>query len=245
MNSQFVLTKTKTTWGYTIPVLDETKLVKTAFSTKVGPVYKGDKISAFKFCNEMGIDPDDIAFCGQVHGNKVVTTCDKHIETADGIMTDKGGIALVTFYADCVPLYFLDTVNKAIAISHAGWRGTTLHIGANTLYAMNGAYGTQPDDCIVVIGPSIGKCCFEVDYPVAEEFRQTFARIDDILDYRGHGKYHIDLPEANASLLRECGVLEENIYKSNICTSCTSHILFSYRSEKGTNGRMAAVIMLV
>lgn len=244
MKSNFILKKTEKVWGYTIPSLNKTGMVKTAFSTRIGMVNKGDRRSTLNFCHNMDVYPDEIAFCGQVHGDKVVIAHDTSAEDADGIMTNRQKIALVTFYADCVPLYFFDTKNRAIALSHAGWKGTVAHIGVNTLHAMNSVYGTNPRDCIVAIGPSIGKCCFEVDPPVARKFDRAFEFASDILEHRDNGKYHIDLAEANARDLEGQGILRRNIYKSNICTSCNTHILYSYRKERGTPKRMAAVIML-
>lgn len=245
MKSNFILNKTEKVWVYTIPSLNDTGLVKTGFSTRIGAVDKGDRDSTLEFCHNMGIYPKEIRFCGQVHGSKVVSTEDRETSDADGIMTDRQGIALVTFYADCVPLYFLDMKNKVIALSHAGWKGTVAHIGENTLHTMKRLYGTDPTDCLVAIGPSIGSCCFEVDYPVADSFKGAFDFSADILEYRGNGKYHIDLPGTNQRALEGQGVPRENIYKSNICTSCNTNILYSYRRERGTPKRMAAVIMLI
>ncbi len=245
MKNNFILNKGEKVWGYTIPSLDETGIVKTGFSTRVGAVDKGDRKSTLNFCHSMDIYPEEIVFCGQVHGDKVVMAGSESTVDADGLMTDRPGIALVTFYADCVPLYFLDVKNKAIAVSHAGWKGTVAHIGANTLQAMHKAYGTDPRECIVAIGPSIGKCCFEVDPPVARKFGRAFEFGSDILEHRDNGKYHIDLAEANARDLEGQGILRRNIYKANICTSCNTDIVYSYRREGGTPKRMAAIIMLV
>ena len=160
MKNNFILNKNKEIWGYTIPALDETDLVKTGFSTRIGEVFKGDRQSTLAFCKSLGIYPEEIKFCGQVHGSKVVRAPKDISSDADGLMTDKKGLALVTFYADCVPLYFLDTRHRVIALSHAGWKGTVGQIGKNTLAAMSKAYGTDPKDCLVAIGPSIGPSCF-------------------------------------------------------------------------------------
>lgn len=86
------------------------------------------------------------------------------------------GWPLVTFYADCVPLYFADPKNKAIGLSHSGWRGTVGRMGEKTLKAMNKAFGTQPQDVIAAIGPSICGDCFEVGPEVVEEFAKTFSK---------------------------------------------------------------------
>ena len=61
----------------------------------------------------------------------------------DGLITDVTGITLVTFYADCVPLYFLDPKHHAIGLSHSGWRGTVKRMGRVTLEAMKREFGTR------------------------------------------------------------------------------------------------------
>ena len=45
------------------------------------------------------------------------------------MVTDKKGLTLATSFADCVPLFFIDTVGKVIGSSHSGWRGTVARIG--------------------------------------------------------------------------------------------------------------------
>ncbi len=47
----------------------------------------------------------------------------------DGLITNEPGLVLSTFYADCVPLYFVDTEHHAIGLSHSGWRGTVGRMG--------------------------------------------------------------------------------------------------------------------
>ena len=83
----------------------------------------------------------------------------------DGLITDVQGITLVTFYADCVPLYFLDPVHRAIGLSHSGWRGTVKRMGKVTLEAMAEAYGTSPADVLCCIGPSICQDWFHKPLP--------------------------------------------------------------------------------
>lgn len=55
----------------------------------------------------------------------------------DGLITNEPNVVLATFYADCVPLYFVDPVHMAIGLSHSGWRGTVNRMGKETLIAMN------------------------------------------------------------------------------------------------------------
>ena len=86
------------------------------------------------------------------------------------MVTDKPGIILATSFADCVPLFFVDPVHKAIGNTHSGWRGTVGMIGKKTVDKMTEAFGCNPKDIKAAICPSIGPCCFEVDAPVYEEF---------------------------------------------------------------------------
>lgn len=88
----------------------------------------------------------------------------------DGMITDQPGVLLATFYADCVPLYFVDPVHKAIGLSHSGWRGTVGRMGQATVEAMERSFGSQPKDLLCAIGPSICQDCYEVSRDVAEAF---------------------------------------------------------------------------
>ena len=79
-------------------------------------------------------------------------------------------MTLATFYADCVPLFFIDPVNRAVGLSHSGWRGTVGRMGARTLEVMEKQYGTNPESVYAAIGPSICQKCYEVSGDVAEQF---------------------------------------------------------------------------
>ena len=92
----------------------------------------------------------------------------------DGMITDQPGVLLAIFYADCVPLYFVDPVHKAIGLSHSGWRGTVGRMGQATVEAMERSFGSQPKDLLCAIGPSICQDCYEVSRDVAEAFIFAF-----------------------------------------------------------------------
>ena len=92
----------------------------------------------------------------------------------DGLVTDEPGIVLATFYADCVPLYFVDPVRRAIGLSHSGWRGTVQGIGEATVKKMRECFGSKPEDIIAAVGPSICADCYEVGQEVAEYFLGEF-----------------------------------------------------------------------
>ncbi|MHB1393981.1 MAG: peptidoglycan editing factor PgeF [Clostridia bacterium] len=254
-----------------IPAFEETGMVKHCFTTRVGGVSQGiynslntsldkeDPIENVRtnlelLCSAIGIDYTKLVFSDQTHEDniRVVTKADigkgitvpSDIENTDGLMTNIPGIPLITFYADCVSLFFLDTKQKAIAVSHSGWKGTVLKIGAKTIKQMSEVYGTKPEDCMVGIGPSIEQDCFEVGPEVAQEFRDKFDNWADFIKPFGDDKFKIDLWKANKLMLMEAGVPEENITISGYCTKCNVELFFSYRRDKGRTGSLSAIMEL-
>ena len=163
----------------------------------------------------------------------------------DGMITDQPGVLLATFYADCVPLYFVDPVHKAIGLSHSGWRGTVGRMGQATVEAMERSFGSQPKDLLCAIGPSICQDCYEVSRDVAEAFIFAFPTHEkEILQAGALGKYQLDLWKANEIVLTEAGVLKEHIDLAGLCTCSNSSILFSHRASKGKRGNLGAFLML-
>lgn len=197
-------------------------------------------------CKELGLDYENLVYCKQIHGNDiaVITKRPEHLLEVDGLVTNVAGITLITHYADCVPLIFLDPIKKVIGNSHAGWRGTVAKIGQNTVRKMTSEFGSNPKDIIVGIGPSIGKCCFKTDEDVYQEFVKNFVDVQDIC-LKNDENYYIDLWKANKEQLVEIGVLEENISVSNICTMCNMKRFYSYRGRNGKTGRIGAFVQLI
>ena len=50
------------------------------------------------------------------------------LENIDGLVTDKPGVMLQTFGADCPSVFLADPVNRAIGLCHSGRKGTQSHI---------------------------------------------------------------------------------------------------------------------
>ncbi len=129
-----------------------------------------------RVADTLGLDLEGFVLSDQVHRDNIreVTGKDagkgivrkRDYDSVDGLVTDVRGITLVTFYADCVPLFFYDPSNHAIGMGHAGWRGTVLDIGGKTVRKMTDVFGSKPSELVVGIGPSIGVCCYEVDESV-------------------------------------------------------------------------------
>ncbi len=255
----------------TIPSFENTGLVKHCFTTRVGGVsegvystlntspYKADPVDNVKnnleiVCSAIDINYKDLVFSDQVHDDKIriVQYSDKgkgieklsDIKNIDALITNIPGIPLITFYADCVPLLFLDPIKKVAALAHAGWKGTALKIGTKTLEKMKEVYGSQPSQCLVGIGPSIEKSCFEAGSEVAERFKKSYNNSDLFCESLGNGKYLIDLWKANMLSLTQIGVKEENITISGMCTKCNSKLFYSHRRQGEQRGSLSAIIEL-
>ena len=256
------------------PALIKPEVCRHLFSTRIGGVSEGDLGSMnlsytrgdkkenvdenFKrIASILGCEPDDFVLSHQTHTTnvRVITEEDKgkgitkerDYEDVDGMITNVPGIVLSTFYADCVPLYFLDPVKKAIGLSHSGWRGTVNKMGKVTVEKMAAQYGCNPKDIIAVIGPSICEDCYEVSMDVAEEFRNAFGgakNLDKIVIPKNAEKAMLDLWQANLAVLLEAGIPAENISLPDICTACNKDILFSHRASNGKRGNLGAFLVL-
>ncbi|MCR4807607.1 MAG: peptidoglycan editing factor PgeF [Lachnospiraceae bacterium] len=173
----------------------------------------------------------------------------------DGLITNEPGLVLTTFYADCVPLFFVDPIRKAIGLSHSGWRGTVNRMGLVTINAMKEAFGTDPSDLVCAIGPSICMDCYEISEDVALEFEKEFSGClltagdtrDDhkFLMSKGNDKYLLDLRAANRLIMLEAGVPSENIELPGVCTCHEPDYLFSHRASHGQRGNMAGFLGLI
>lgn len=167
------------------------------------------------------------------------------IKGMDGLITDVPGIPLMTFYADCVPLFFYDPVKKVAAAAHSGWRGTVSKIGNVMVDKLVSDNGCKREDILAVIGPSICKNCYEVSGDVAEKFARSFPDdIDNIAFKKGNGKYMLDLWEANRHVLVSSGIKEENLEIAEICTFHNPGLMISHRKTGGIRGSMAGVVVL-
>ena len=248
----------------------ETGLVSHGISTRLGGVstgawrslnlgfHRGDNESDVmenfrRFTSACDILLSDTVFSTQIHGVRLrhVVASDRgkgigpsDIRHTDGLYTDEPNVALVTFFADCVPLLFLDPEKKVIAASHSGWRGTVAEIGRITVEALVKDFGCNPNDILAGIGPSIGPCCFEVDMPVASEFLQKPSWAPFVGRLNGTNKYKVDLWSVNKLILEDSGLLPEHIDCKPICTCCNENLFYSHRRDGEKRGSMAAIICM-
>lgn len=242
------------------------------FSTRLGGVSKGiyssmnlsftrgDEEEAVlenyrRIADAIGFSMEGIVCSDQTHTVHIrqVTEADKgkgvlqkkDYTDIDGLITNVPGITLTTFYADCVPLFFLDPVNKAAGLAHSGWRGTVGRMGEKMVRAMKDAFGSEPENLYAGIGPSICQDCYEVSADVADRFREEFQGYEEdagLLYKTKPGKYQLNLWKANEIVLTEAGILREHISFPGICTCCNPEFLFSHRASQGKRGNLCAFL---
>lgn len=170
---------------------------------------------------------------------------EKDYTDIDGLITDEPGIVLGAFFADCVPLLFIDPQHHAVGVSHSGWRGTVARMGRETVRAMCDAFQSRPQDLYCAVGPSICQSCYEVSEDVAQRFQKEFPDAGGELCMPGApGKYQLNLWKANEIVLSEAGIIKEHLAVTNICTCCNAKLLFSHRATHGKRGNFGAFIKL-
>lgn len=282
----------------TFPGLERTGAVRHLFSTREGGVSegiyrsmnlsytRGDEREAVdenfrRIADCLGSSAADMVCSDQTHTDhiRVVSAEDrgkgvvrpKDYRDVDGLITQERGIVLCTFFADCVPLFFVDPVRGAIGLSHSGWRGTVQKIGKKTVEEMKKAFGTDPKDVHAAIGPSICQDCYEVSEDVIGEFRKAFPGIkegDAANSFKegvgngslrsevrkcacplwfptSPGKYQLNLWEVNRLIMLEAGIPAAQIEMTDVCTCCNPDLLFSHRASHGKRGNLGAFMKLL
>lgn len=249
------------------PVFEALGIVDHGFSTRLGGVSeghcatmnlsttRGDDPAAIaentrRIAAAIGVSPEDMVYTHQTHTTNVVVVGEndrgRRFMDTDGMVTDTPGVCLVTFYADCAPLYFVDLVKKAVGLSHSGWRGTVRRMGKVTVERMREAFGSRPEDIYAAIGPSICQDCYEVSGDVIQEFSESFRRevLPELYYRKDNGKYQLNLWRANEEVLLEAGIQKSRITVTNLCTHCNPDILFSHRSTGNKRGNLSAFLAL-
>lgn len=252
---------------YKIDSFEETGLVTHCFTTRLGGVSQGE-FSSMNFrtncadtkenvlknyeiiATELGVGIDSLVLSKQIHEVRVekvgLEDCGNGIirenifDSADALITNEPGVVLVTSFADCVPVFFLDPKKKVVALAHSGWKGTVKNISAKVIEKFR-EYGSEPSDILAAIGPSIGECCFEVGDDVADifisEYGEKYAK-------KYGERFHVNLQSVVCDQLIAGGVKAEKITLAGICTACNSDLLFSHRKTNGRRGNLAAFLGL-
>ena len=215
-----------------------------------------------------GRKPWTLVTLRQIHSDLIhyVERAPEQIPAGDGLITDVPGFLLAVQTADCLPVIVADRKRRAVAVFHAGWRGTVKRIVEKGVGEMRRHFGSDPRTLVAAIGPGVHGCCYEVGEEVRNKFETQFAYATDLfrevkesdpvrekypllfLTARAPGhselpvKLFLDLVEANRRQLIDAGVAARNIEASALCTACHPELLFSFRSDKGVTGRLMGVV---
>lgn len=178
-----------------------------------------------------GVAPN-VASAKQVHGTKVLEHAagadgwTRH-DGADGHLTFAPGVACVVTIADCVPV-FIAHPSGAVALLHAGWRGTASRIVERAITRMVHR-GLDAADLKIHFGPAICGRCYQVGPDVFEQ----------LTGWQTIRNRHVDLRALLAEQAKELGVRQ--LSASPHCTRCDNDRFFSHRT--GDAGRQVAVIV--
>jgi len=213
--------------------------------------FRGDDIKNIKkneeiLCRALSLDLTRLTSTKQEHTDvvKIIGKDDAGIgihrpwqEGVDGCITREKNLPLICYSADCVPILIYASDIEAIAAVHSGWRGTNGKIAEKTVAKLL-KMGAKAENVYVAIGPSIGKCCYEVSGEVALLFdERSYER-------KENGKYMLDLSFVNRKMLEEIGIPPENISESGICTRCRNDLFFSHRGQNGKSGTLGGIICM-
>lgn len=275
------------------PGLESCGFVDHLYSTRGGGVSDGI-FANMNFSKNLGDDPEkvtenfkriagalscryeDLTSTRQTHTTNIITVREEDrgkgisrepdYQDVDGLVTNVPGITLAVYTADCVPVYFVDPVHKAIGLAHSGWRGTAGNMAGKMVERMRQEYGTNPEELLTAIGPSICQSCYEVDDTVAGTFQTLMGDCERDLQIlaersaypvcmnkgmrhpveqgRVEGKYQLDLWLVNMILLLRAGVLPEKMEVTDLCTCHNPRLLFSHRASQGKRGNMGGFLKI-
>jgi YfiH family protein len=206
-----------------------------------------------RWCQRIGVDPAGLVVARQIHGVAVerVTRRERGrgaltpivLPEADALATDEPDVPLLAIFADCVPVVLVDPVRRAVAVVHAGWRGTVAGVVEAAVAALTAWYGSRPADLLAGIGPSIGPCCYEVGPEVAAA---ALAHHGPAVLRPGPtgDRPAFDLWAANQQALQRAGLTAERVATAGVCTRCHNHLYFSHRAEGPQRGLFGAIVAL-
>lgn len=184
-------------------------------------------------------------YLNQVHGSDILVLKNGKLEdeegearlTADGVVTDIPGLALVIQVADCQAVLLHDPERRVLANVHSGWRGSVQNIIGKCVDVMKEEFGSDPKNILAGISPSLGPCC--------AEFTNYKDEIPEPLwKYRLPDRDYFDFWALSRDQLLEKGIPGNQIENMELCTRCRTDLFFSYRAHRVT-GRFACVGALI
>jgi len=191
----------------------------------------------------LGYDRNRLIHMRQIHSDRIVIVDETlNFDTppeCDALITNRTDTPLMVMSADCTGILIYDPIQKAIGAVHAGRAGALSAILPKTVEAMHQTFGSHKEDLHILLGPSIGGCCYEINETIASE---CAAKGYSMALRRENEKVFLDVNTILLEQLKGLGV--ENVEVCDHCTSCRSDEYFSYRADAQRTGRLAGVIIL-
>jgi copper oxidase (laccase) domain-containing protein len=153
----------------------------------------------------------------QVHGSEIaIVKKSDPVQVwggVDGLISADPGVLLGIYVADCGAVYLSDPVRGVVALLHSGKKGTEGNITGKAIDRMISSFGCDSHDITVVLAPCIRPPAYEVDF-ASQIYQQAL----------------------------QAGIKDAHFIDSGICTSSDLSSYYSYRVEKGSTGRMLALL---
>ncbi|MEW6193666.1 MAG: peptidoglycan editing factor PgeF [Bacteroidota bacterium] len=190
------------------------------------------------FFNELGLDPNQVAYQKQIHSDLIkFTETPGLLGESDALITTKQNIGLAISTADCTPIFVYDPENKIIAAVHSGWRGTQKQILKKTIDNLINNFNTKAKNLFVYVGPSISQKNYEVGEEVGAQFDQKYIK-------NQNGRLYLDVLKANVDMLNDFMIPTNQIEVSHLCTYSEKELLHSFRRDGNFSGRSLGVIAM-
>jgi polyphenol oxidase len=203
-----------------------------------------------RFSRAIGIDADDLVALRQVHGNRIIVLTEANDPQlvrgapGDGLITNLPHLPLAVITADCFPVVLAAPSAPAVGIVHSGRKGTAARVVPTAIERLCQEFRVPPEAVCAVIGPGIGRCCYEVDEASATPFQAQFAPNEAVYRHSRPGHLYLDLQQAILQQLRAAGISPTHVWYADLCTACHPQWFYSYRREGPRSGRMLNVVMI-
>ena len=208
--------------------------IKICFSNKQKNIKSRTDLETF--CDDIGLDHLKLTTVNQIHSSNIISAkLAGNYDCYDGIVNFGGKLVCSIKVADCLPIYFVNSISRTIGLLHAGWRGLSSGIIKKYLEKVS----NEVDDfsnTFALIGPSIQNCCFRIQEDVIKYFDSKFySKIDDI-------HFQVDLQEWALNQMLASNIRARNVFIIKSCTYCNKSKYHSYRRDGRNAGRMYAIM---
>ncbi|MEM9839035.1 MAG: peptidoglycan editing factor PgeF [Pseudomonadota bacterium] len=179
------------------------------------------------------LNADHLLTAKQTHGAQAVFVSEPFAfedrPEADGLVTDRPGLALGALAADCTPV--LLEAPGLVAALHAGWKGSLAGIIEGTV-AMMEAHGANRSDIRAAVGPCLRRDSFEVREDLLDSVCSKHPEADRHLTKRDEEHWLYDHAAFVHDRLIAAGLQPDHIDDTGGDTLTAEEDYFSYRGAR-------------